>query len=92
MPLLEARALRVDLRTHRGTAPAVRDMAFSLERGETLGLIGESGCGKSMTALALMGLAARERPRHRQPAARTGRSWWGCPTATGAASAARAWR
>ena len=57
MPLLEARALRVDLRTHRGTAPAVRDMAFSLERGDTLGLIGESGCGKSMTALALMGLA-----------------------------------
>ena len=57
MPLLEARHLRVDLHTHRGTAPAVRDMSFALERGDTLGLIGESGCGKSMTALALMGLA-----------------------------------
>jgi peptide/nickel transport system ATP-binding protein len=57
MPLLEARHLRVELRTHRGTAPAVRDMSFTLERGDTLGLIGESGCGKSMTALALMGLA-----------------------------------
>ena len=57
MPLLEARQLRVDLRTHRGTAPAVRGMSFTLERGDTLGLIGESGCGKSMTALALMGLA-----------------------------------
>ncbi len=57
MPLLEAQHLRVDLRTHRGTAPAVRDMSFALERGDTLGLIGESGCGKSMTALALMGLA-----------------------------------
>ena len=57
MPLLEARQLRVDLHTHRGTAAAVRDMSFTLERGDTLGLIGESGCGKSMTALALMGLA-----------------------------------
>ena len=57
MPLLEARGLRVDLHTHQGSAPAVRDMSFTLERGDTLGLIGESGCGKSMTALALMGLA-----------------------------------
>ena len=57
MPLLEVQHLRVDLRTHRGTAPAVRDVSFTLERGDTVGLIGESGCGKSMTALALMGLA-----------------------------------
>ena len=57
MALLEVRHLRVDLRTHRGSAPAVRDVGFTLERGDTLGLIGESGCGKSMTALALMGLA-----------------------------------
>ncbi|MFV0679624.1 ABC transporter ATP-binding protein [Ottowia sp.] len=57
MPLLEARHLRVDLHTHRGTATAVRDVGFALERGDTLGLIGESGCGKSLTALALMGLA-----------------------------------
>ncbi|MDO5692952.1 MAG: ABC transporter ATP-binding protein [Pseudomonadota bacterium] len=56
MPLLDVHKLRVDLRTHRGVAPAVRDMTFTLDRGETLGLIGESGCGKSMTALALMGL------------------------------------
>ena len=57
MPLLEAQDLRVLLHTHRGSAPAVRSMSFALERGDTLGLIGESGCGKSMTALALMGLA-----------------------------------
>ncbi|WP_423460208.1 ABC transporter ATP-binding protein [Ottowia sp. VDI28] len=57
MPLLEASRLRVDLRTHRGIVAAVRGMDFMLERGDTLGLVGESGCGKSMTALALMGLA-----------------------------------
>ncbi|HRN75049.1 ABC transporter ATP-binding protein [Ottowia sp.] len=57
MALLQVSDLRVDIHTHRGSAPAVRDMAFTLERGDTLGLIGESGCGKSMTALALMGLA-----------------------------------
>lgn len=57
MPLLEATSLRIDLRTHRGLVTAVRDINFSLDRGETLGLVGESGCGKSMTALGLMGLA-----------------------------------
>ncbi|MCL1962195.1 MAG: ABC transporter ATP-binding protein [Desulfovibrionaceae bacterium] len=55
--MLEAHRLRVELRTRHGSAAAVRDMSFTLERGDTLGLIGESGCGKSMTALALMGLA-----------------------------------
>ncbi|MCW8199314.1 ABC transporter ATP-binding protein [Verminephrobacter aporrectodeae subsp. tuberculatae] len=56
MPLLEVSKLRIRLQTHRGPADAVRDLGFSLARGETLGLIGESGCGKSITAMALMGL------------------------------------
>jgi peptide/nickel transport system ATP-binding protein len=56
MALLEVRDLAVTLQTHRGPALAVRDASFTLERGETLGLVGESGCGKSMTAMALMGL------------------------------------
>ncbi|AEG94448.1 ABC transporter ATP-binding protein [Ramlibacter tataouinensis] len=56
MPLLQVRDLSIQLQTHRGPAYAVRDVGFSLERGETLGLVGESGCGKSITALALMGL------------------------------------
>ena len=55
-PLLEVRDLHVALRTARGPAEAVRGVDFTLERGETLGIIGESGCGKSVTALALMGL------------------------------------
>ncbi len=55
-PLLEVKDLRVTLNTPRGPAQALRGIDFTLQRGGTLGLIGESGCGKSMTALALMGL------------------------------------
>ena len=56
MALLEVSDLHVRLATPRGVAEAVRGVGFTLERGDTLGLIGESGCGKSLTALALMGL------------------------------------
>ena len=56
MPLLEVSSLRIRLQTHRGAADAVRGIDFTLRQGETLGLVGESGCGKSLTALALMGL------------------------------------
>ena len=56
MALLEVDHLRVTLQTSRGAADALRGVSFSLDRGQTLGLIGESGCGKSITALALMGL------------------------------------
>ena len=56
MALLEVNDLRVTLPTPRGPADALRGVSFTLDRGETAGLIGESGCGKSMTALALMGL------------------------------------
>jgi peptide/nickel transport system ATP-binding protein len=54
--LLDVTNLRVTLNTARGPADALRGVSFTLERGQTLGLIGESGCGKSITALALMGL------------------------------------
>ena len=54
--LLRVTDLRVQLPTARGPADALRGVSFALERGHTLGLIGESGCGKSLTALALMGL------------------------------------
>jgi peptide/nickel transport system ATP-binding protein len=56
MALLEVAGLSVLLQTHRGPAYAVRDASFTLERGDTLGLVGESGCGKSITVMALMGL------------------------------------
>jgi len=54
--LLQIDHLRVTLPTPRGPVQALRGISLSMRRGETLGLIGESGCGKSMTALALMGL------------------------------------
>ena len=56
MALLEVEDLSLRLMTARGPATALRRVSFALERGETLGLIGESGSGKSLTALALMGL------------------------------------
>jgi peptide/nickel transport system ATP-binding protein len=54
--LLTVTDLRVTLQTARGPAQALRGVSLTLGRGETVGLIGESGCGKSVTALALMGL------------------------------------
>ncbi|HEX6722057.1 MAG TPA: ABC transporter ATP-binding protein [Burkholderiaceae bacterium] len=56
MSLLEVVDLRVTLQTARGPADALRGVSFAIDRGDTVGLIGESGCGKSITALALMGL------------------------------------
>ena len=56
MALLEVDDLHIHLRTPRGPAEAVRGVGFSLERGQTLGIVGESGCGKSITVQALMGL------------------------------------
>ena len=56
MSILEVDGLTVAFPTPTGPERAVRDVSFKLERGETLGIVGESGCGKSMTALALMGL------------------------------------
>jgi peptide/nickel transport system ATP-binding protein len=47
--------LSINFLTPRGTVRAVRDATFSINRGEVVGLVGESGCGKSTVALALMG-------------------------------------
>jgi len=56
MPVAEVQDLRVGISVPGGTLHAVRGVSFALERGATLGIVGESGCGKSLTALALMGL------------------------------------
>ena len=55
-PLLKIEHLSVHFPTYAGQVQAVRDVSFCLEPGETLAIVGESGCGKSVTARAIMGL------------------------------------
>jgi peptide/nickel transport system ATP-binding protein len=59
-PLLELRRLAVSFATDDGTVQAVDGIDLALQRGRTLGLVGESGCGKSVTSLAVMGLLPPE--------------------------------
>lgn len=56
MPVLELADVRVDI----GDAHILRGVSFAVEAGETLGVVGESGCGKSMTGLTVMGMLPRE--------------------------------
>ncbi len=58
-PLLEVSDLRVEIPLPRGTVHAVDGVSFALEPGRALGLVGESGCGKSMTLRAILGLLPR---------------------------------
>ena len=54
--LLQVRNLRVDFPTRRGTLVAVDDVSFEIKAGEVLGVVGESGAGKSLTGAAIIGL------------------------------------
>jgi peptide/nickel transport system ATP-binding protein len=55
-PLLEVKNLRVEFPTRRGTLLALDDISFSISPGEVLGVVGESGAGKSLTGAAIIGL------------------------------------
>ena len=55
-PLLEVRDLRTWFHTRDGTVKAVDGVSFDVHRGEVLGLVGESGCGKTVTSFSIMGL------------------------------------
>lgn len=68
-PALAVEGLCVDLTTPSGTVRAVDGVSFSVRRGRTLALLGESGCGKSMTALSVVGLLT---PRPPSPAVPSG--------------------
>lgn len=56
MSLLEVQNLSVSFDTDEATVSVLDEVAFQLQEGETLGVVGESGCGKSVTSLAIMGL------------------------------------
>ncbi|MGK6312284.1 ABC transporter ATP-binding protein [Neorhizobium sp. DT-125] len=56
LPLLDVRDLTVSFPAGAGSTQIVRGLSYSIARGETLGIVGESGCGKTMTSLALLGL------------------------------------
>jgi oligopeptide/dipeptide ABC transporter ATP-binding protein len=58
--LLEVNDLRTSFRTDDGVVKAVDGVSFSVEKGSTLGIVGESGCGKSVTMLTVMGLNNRK--------------------------------
>jgi peptide/nickel transport system ATP-binding protein len=57
--LLDVRALKTFFQVEGGEFPAVDGISFSIDPGRTLGIVGESGCGKSVTALSIMGLVPR---------------------------------
>ena len=59
MALLEVSDLRTYFRTDDGIVKAVDGVSFKVEKGQTLGIVGESGCGKSVTCLTIMGLNAK---------------------------------
>jgi peptide/nickel transport system ATP-binding protein len=56
LALLEVQDLRTSFKTEDGLVKAVDGVSFSVEKGQTLGIVGESGCGKSVTCLTIMGL------------------------------------
>ena len=81
-----------DLTVRSGSIEAVHEVSFVLEAGQRTGLIGESGSGKTLTALAIMGLlpdGLSATGRVLLPRAAT---CWRCPSASCARSAATAWR
>ena len=60
MPLLDVRDLKTSFKTDDGVVQAVDEISFTVEKGKTLAIVGESGCGKSVTCLSIMGLNPRQ--------------------------------
>ena len=58
--LLSVNNLNIEAHTRMGVVRVVKDLSFSIRQGETLGVVGESGCGKTVTALSIMKLLPKE--------------------------------
>lgn len=58
--ILEIENLQIDIPSAAGILHPVQDVSFTLDEGETIGIVGESGCGKSLTALSIMGLLPKK--------------------------------
>src|SRR5262245_20832176 len=78
-PLLDVRGLKVDIPLADGVIHPVRGIDFSVAPGETLAIVGESGCGKSLTSLAVMGLLPRAARLTAERIALSGKSLIGLP-------------
>ncbi len=79
MALLEVRDLRTWFHTDQGVARAVDGVSFHVDEGETVGIVGESGCGKSVTSLSIMRLVPPAAGPHHggaAPSASPATSWW----------------
>ena len=57
--ILQVKNLKTYFHTQAGLVKAVNDVSFDVEKGKTLGIVGESGCGKSITSLSIMGLVEK---------------------------------
>ena len=91
--LLEVSDLRVSFVTEDGMLTAVDGVSFELAAGEVLAIVGESGCGKSVTSQTMMGLTRSPERAHRGLGAVTrARSCWTRPTRCCEGSAVRSWR
>ncbi len=62
-PLLDVRSLGIHFRTEAGEVQATRDVTFAVRPGERVGIVGESGCGKTVTGLSILGLLPRRSSR-----------------------------
>ena len=58
-PVVSVRDLAISYETRQGDVPAVREVSFDIHRGETLGIVGESGCGKTTIAYGLVNYLGR---------------------------------
>ena len=87
--ILQVKNLKTYFHTEAGLVKAVNDVSFDVEKGKTLGIVGESGCGKSMTSLSIMRLI--EKPGRSRAARSSSREKisYRCPRTRCVRSAAR---